>query len=560
MQIGAALGSLVAVLLVTPSLVEGAPPPRIAHSPRIAALAKQVAAHEPGAEGAFWRRVATEGAPLLEAGNAPGWLTVTFVWRGTATTQRVHLMGPTVPTQIGGELQRVPGTNTFYTSLSLPDDGRATYNFLVDGDEHASYDPEHSHHDPFGRAMYDPMQSLVELPKAPPQPSMQPHASTAPGALYRHTVSGPEPQQKRPLFVYTPPGYSPTGSTYPLLVAFDGEGAVSAFSLPIILDELIAARRIPPVVALLVGSGDRSTELKPNPRFADFVALDLVPWVRAHYHATADPRRTVISGISLGGLGAMYAGLRHPEVYGNVLSQSGSFWWAADEHDVEQTARELATMPRQPLRVWMEVGSMEISNLRPETTMLAANRHLRDVLQARGYDISYREFDGDHAFPCWRGTIADGIAALMGTPPELPTPLRPAKSPPRPPLTVTPATALSSPLLERAALLDGGEAAVTLAKKLMAVHDHGYPLDEDEINDAGCLLLIIGHARESLALLRWNTERFPKSANTWDSLAWAYYAAGDRPHAVESFKVDVRLDPRNQMAAQMLAELTMPPP
>ena len=67
---------------------------------------------------------------------------------------------------------------------------------------------------------------------------------------------------------------------------------------------------------------------------------------------------------------------------------------------------------------------------------------------------------------------------------------------------------------------------------------------------------LLDHAHESLALLRWNTERFPKSANTWDSLAWAYYFLGDHSHAVENFKEDVRLDPQNRSAAQLLEELT----
>jgi tetratricopeptide (TPR) repeat protein len=93
-------------------------------------------------------------------------------------------------------------------------------------------------------------------------------------------------------------------------------------------------------------------------------------------------------------------------------------------------------------------------------------------------------------------------------------------------------------------------------KRLLAANTDGYALDEDEINNAGCLLLMSDHASESLGLLRWNTERFPKSANTWDSLAWAYYFLGDRLRAVENFEEDVRLDPKNLLAAQLLEELT----
>lgn len=539
-------------LLVALTLLPGRAHAESAHSPRLAALAKKVAAHEAGAENAFWRQLATEGAPLVESADDPGQRLVSFVWRGTAATRRVQLLGPVVPTQPEAELTRVPGTNTFVTTLALPDTGRFTYSFIVDGNGTLE-EPSRFHHDPFNRHQFDPTQSLLELARAPKQPSMVPHAGTPAGTLWRHLIRGTT--QQRQLLVYTPAGYSAKGAPYPLLVAFDGEAATFLTPTPLILDELIAAKRIPPLVALFVGSGNRVSDLAPNDAFADFVALDLVPWVRAHYHATSDPRQTVVSGISFGGLASMFAAFRHPEIYGNVLSQSGSFWWGPANAEPEQTARDFVAAARLPLRFWMEVGSFEAGNPRPETTQIAANRHLRDVLRARGYDLTYREFAGNHSYACWRGTFADGLTALFGTPSKL-APARRPKLAARPPLDVTPAQRLSSPRLVRAALLDGGDAAVTEAGRLSSAGSDGYLLDEDEINTAGCLLMTLDHPNESLGLLRWNTERFPQSANTWDSLAWAYYFLGERAHAIENLKQDLRLDPKNSHAAQLLEELT----
>ena len=34
-----------------------------------------------------------------------------------------------------------------------------------------------------------------------------------------------------------------------------------------------------------------------------------------------------VGGMSYGGLAASFAALRHPDVFGAVLSQSGSYWW-----------------------------------------------------------------------------------------------------------------------------------------------------------------------------------------------------------------------------------------
>ncbi|HEY2748997.1 MAG TPA: alpha/beta hydrolase-fold protein, partial [Polyangia bacterium] len=393
----------------------------------------------------------------------------------------------------------------------------------------------------------------------PAQPSLLPRRGTPAGTLWRHRIAAGGPQHGREIFVYTPAGWSPKGAPYPLFVAFDGESATFEIPTPLILDELIAAKRIPPLVALFIGTGNRVRDLAPNESFADFVALDLVPWMRAQYHATSDPRQTVISGISLGGLAAVYAAYRHPEIYGNVLEQSGSFWWGPEHGEPEQTARDFAAAAPLPLRFWMEVGSFELGQPRPETTQLAANRHLRDVLRARGYDVSYREFAGGHCYVSWRGTLADGLVALFGTPSRLAV-AHASKPAVRPPIAVGPAERRSVPRLVRAALLDGGDAAAAEGKRLLSANAESYLLDEDEINTAGCLLMTIDHPRESLALLRWNTERFPASANTWDSLGWAYYFAGERTRAVESLREDLRLDPKNRHAAQLLRELTAPRP
>lgn len=47
-------------------------------------------------------------------------------------------------------------------------------------------------------------------------------------------------------------------------------------------------------------------------------------------------------------------------------------------------------------------------------SLLVANRHLRDVLQAKGYAVHYREFNGGHEVLNWRGTLAEGLLLLLG--------------------------------------------------------------------------------------------------------------------------------------------------
>ena len=46
--------------------------------------------------------------------------------------------------------------------------------------------------------------------------------------------------------------------------------------------------------------------------------------------------------------------------------------------------------------------------------MVPCNRHLRDVLTLKGYEVHYSEFNGGHDYICWRGSLADGLLRLVG--------------------------------------------------------------------------------------------------------------------------------------------------
>ena len=184
----------------------------------------------------------------------------------------------------------------------------------------------------------------------------------------------------------------------------------------------------------MVDNPDRWRELSCNSAYADFLAQEIVPWARANYHATDRPEQTIIGGTSLGGLQAAFVGLKHSEVFGNVLSQSGDFKWKPDgEKEWEWLNRQFAASPRLPLRFSFEAGLLEgtwwwrdLMSQQPnappanliDPTLLAANRNLRDTLQSKGYSVHYTEFNGNHGFFNWRGTLASHLIALVGIKPE----------------------------------------------------------------------------------------------------------------------------------------------
>jgi len=410
-------------------------------SPRIQALRTQVTSGKADLE-AFWRQVANEGTPLVEAIDKDARRQfVTFLWRGGPDTHNVLVAGSF---QTGGgalqdrAMRQLAGTDVWYLTVKLPLGARFMYALspndpmVIEGSRAAERqatmqaDPLNSHRwgCPADASKYA-CQSMGELPGAVPQPWIVRNSGTPAGEVHKHTIKSAILNNERNLSVYTPPGYKTDGKPYRLLVVFDEGAYLDRVPTPVILDNLLAASKIPPMVAVLIANPSQETrnkELPPNADFADFLAKELIPWIHANYHVTSDPQSTVVAGSSYGGIAATYAGLRHSEVFGNVLCQSGSFWWAPD-HTADDSgtstetgwlAKEFIKSPKLPLRFYMDAGSFEYDTSGGGGAILEPSRHMRDVLLAKGYEVHYQQFIGGHDYLSWRGTLADGLMDLMG--------------------------------------------------------------------------------------------------------------------------------------------------
>lgn len=406
-------------------------------SPRLAALARALEAREPGALDAFWLGVAEQGTPLVEpvAGD-DGQVLLTFVWRATEPVDNVLVVGgPAGWDMVTNRMARLAGTDVWYLTCRVANGARTTYRLAPD-DPLTSLDdaPDWKTRtrgwrpDPLNPSTFvfprdeeirddERVVSVIELPGAPPQRWITPRSGVDGGTVTKHRVRSEILRNDRRVWVYTPPGYTSDAEPYRLLLLFDGGACIRLIPAPTILDNLLAEGCIPPVVAVLIDSLSqkiRDRELQCHPPFVSFLAQELLPWVRERYHVTSDSAHTIVAGQSYGGLAAAYAALRHPQMFGNVLSQSGSFWWRPDgEGEHEWLARQYADAPTLPLRFYLEVGLLECSGTPgggPD--QVVANRHLCTVLRAKGCPVHYAEYNGGHDYLCWRGTLGDGLIAL----------------------------------------------------------------------------------------------------------------------------------------------------
>lgn len=239
------------------------------------------------------------------------------------------------------------------------------------------------------------------------------------GSLRHHLIKSPELGNERDIWLYESPNLDVTNPNTPLLFVFDGERFLSYGSARKMLDNLVAEGVIPPLVAVFISPIDlqiRGKELPDSDAFAEFMAKTLHPFVVAETGLKPTARHTILAGASYGGLGSTTIALKYPNLFGNSLSMSGSYWWSPDRSDMADNyvARQVAKQPRKPVRFFLATGQFETARGPDFSGIQIPNRHLKDVLVAKNYDIILREYPAAHDMFAWREILPQGLITLIG--------------------------------------------------------------------------------------------------------------------------------------------------
>ncbi|MBK1883261.1 esterase family protein [Luteolibacter pohnpeiensis] len=198
-----------------------------------------------------------------------------------------------------------------------------------------------------------------------------------------------------------------SNKTYPLLVVQDGTGYIDVVSKS--LDALIAQKRVPAMVAILIASGggdaqgsERGLEYDTlSGKYAEFIETEVIPRVEKDYKVkiTTDPEGRATMGGSSGAAAAFTMAWFRPDLYHRVLSYSGTFVnqqsplnpesphgaWEYHENLIPNAAKK-------PIRIWMEVSEHDNGYDRDEASLhnwVMANDRMAEVLKAKGYEYRY---------------------------------------------------------------------------------------------------------------------------------------------------------------------------
>jgi enterochelin esterase-like enzyme len=217
----------------------------------------------------------------------------------------------------------------------------------------------------------------------------------------RTITSKPAPYTRK-VAVYVPKQYVP-GTEAPLIVGADGPDKM----LFTTLDNLIAEKRVPVMIAVSIGNGSgdgqgsqRGLEYDTmSGLYAQFVETEVLPLVEKQYNVklTKDPEGRATMGCSSGGSAAMAMAWYRTDLYHRVLSYSGTFvyqQWPPNPEtphgawDFHETL--IPNSPKKPLRIWMHVADRDnLSTRDAYHDWVLANQNMAKVLAAKGYPYQF---------------------------------------------------------------------------------------------------------------------------------------------------------------------------
>ncbi|EPP1002606.1 alpha/beta hydrolase-fold protein [Cronobacter dublinensis] len=386
-------------------------------NPTLQQLARHLAAG--GDTTAFWRDIALRGAPLVEPVDDDH-RRVTFLWRGAR--RNVFILGS--PAGDHDPLFRLGRSDVWFRSYVVPADTLMQYKLAPDVPETHGGARE-QRRAILATAQADPLNPQQFLPTRDDRWNR--YSLLAPGGmrqcgaaadlsevrhgtLTRHTFDSARLGNRRDIQIYRP-----SQAARWTLMVFDGNTYQDDYRLASVIDRLIADRRLPPVNVVFIDSLDfarRSRELPPNRDFADMMALELRPWLRARGIASPGAR-TIVTGSSYGGLAASWVALRYPAAFGNVLSLSGSYWWAPAGEPASWLTREYQHAPRLPVRFWLQAGRFETQG--PDGGIYRNTEEFAQVLKEKGYAVSFHPWSGGHDYVVWCEAMMQGVRALTQT-------------------------------------------------------------------------------------------------------------------------------------------------
>lgn len=313
--------------------------------------------------------------------------------------------------------------------------------------------------------------------------------------------------EDRAILVRTPAGYDANKNKYPVLYMTDGDAHMAHTAATV---EFLARNgRMSELIVVGITNTDRTRDLTPTKavgpnaaqfptaggadKFLKFIETELIPEIEKNYRV--QPYR-ILAGHSFGGLFVVHAMIARPELFKSYVAVSPSLQWS-DQATLKRTEEFLKERKEFNATLFTSLGNepgdigdafdlfksalakTQIKGFEWEAQQLADEDHGSVVLRSHYFGLR-KTYDG------WQMPRNAATGAVAG----------------------------------------GLKGAEEHYQKLTQKFGYSIPVPEGLINQIGYQYLLGGQSDEAIATFKSNVERYPESANVYDSLAEAYEKSG----------------------------------
>jgi predicted alpha/beta superfamily hydrolase len=353
----------------------------------------------------------------------------------------------------------------------------------------------------------------------------------------------------REIQVYLPSSYDLyKNATYPVLYLLDGRKFFHSFSGAVAQLSSDATPQIPEMIIIAITSQDRVRDSSPTnsligysekeekglevsggaDNFLKFIKKELIPFVDKNYRTNS--YRTFV-GYSFTGLPVLHSLFNSPETFNSYLAIDFSAWW--DDQVTLKNATKFLENYEGPLRdVYLNTVDRVVNNVYPErynTVWGFIQEFEKSHPESIGFDFKkykYKE-ENHHTMPLI--SFIEGMKYIF-----------------------------RGYMLNNDERYDNPEIIKSKFKKLSKRLGYDIFLSEGLSKYYGYLFLYtIKDIDKAIVYFQYNTERFPDSADVWDSLAEAYKVQGNINKAIKFYKKALSLDPGNKQIRKNLKALML---
>lgn len=240
--------------------------------------------------------------------------------------------------------------------------------------------------------------------------------------------------------IYLPANYDKSDKKYPVLYLLHGytdnentwieRGCVNQ-----VADQKILSKEIVPMIIVMPDGGLKWYVNQPDGNFnyEDMFIKEFIPYIEKTYRVKAEKKYRSISGLSMGGYGALGYAMRHPDLFATCVAYSAAIRPDDEVLKLSQKQFDMLYAPvygknikvkdrlskhwneNNPIYLAKEVPAEKLKSVNwyiscgDDDWLYYGNMILRKILRDRNIPHQYRVMDGAHNWQYWRSHIGEGL-------------------------------------------------------------------------------------------------------------------------------------------------------